>query len=265
MFSVAPKQVEPTIVPKKGRKNKEIALEHFEKSMEKIEGSVISIEAIIKMSDPTVIEMRKQLRVALREVKEVRKFLTKYKNIQYKPKRTRESHNTGLEKLRPISESMAIFAGSSLPQGEEWEYGVTQKSRYDVTNVLCAYIANNELRDPTNRTIITPDAKLKELLKVEDDIVLKYPTMQKYLKNCFEEVVAEPTTVPEDKEIKRGRKPKDKVVDEVKPVKKAPKKNKENNPPKAKTTKKKMKEIVEEESESEVEETTTTTTSKSKK
>lgn len=245
MFSVAPKQVEPTIVPKKGRKNKEIALEHFEKSMDKIEGSVTSIENIIKLSDPTVIEMRKHLRNALREVKDVKKFLVKYKNIQYKPKRTRESHNTGLEKLRPISENMALFASlCDLPQCNGWVYGETEKSRYDITNILCAYIKENELRDPDNRTIITPDAKLKELLQIDDDIVLKYPTMQKYLKNCFEEVV-EPPSPPEEKEIKRGRKPKEtkekesKVVEEAKQVKKSTKKDKENNPPKEKEVKEK--------------------------
>jgi hypothetical protein len=136
MFSVAPKQVESAMVPKKGRKNKEIAQEYFEKSMSKIEGSIIVIDAIIKLQDPTVVELRKQLRSALKEVKDIKKLLDKFKNIQYKPKRTRDSHNTGLEKLRPISENMALFAG--------WEYGVTQKSRYDVTNVLCAYIKENE-------------------------------------------------------------------------------------------------------------------------
>ena len=228
MFSVAPKQVESTIVPKKGRKNKEIAQEHFEKSLEKIEGSVVALDNIIKLQDPSVVEMRKQLRNALRDVKDVKKYLIKYKNIQYKPKRTRESHNTGLEKLRPISESMALFA--------DWEYGVTQKSRYDVTNILCSYIKENELRDPDNRTIILPDAKLKDLLQVEDGIVLKYPTMQKYLKNCFEEVVDE-ASPQEEKEVKRGRKPKETKEKEVKveetkqPAKKSTKKEKENNPP----------------------------------
>jgi chromatin remodeling complex protein RSC6 len=217
MFSFAPRQVEPTIIPKKGRKNKEIALEHFEKSMVKIEESVVAIESIIKLQDPTVIEMRKNLRNALREVKEVRKYLTKYKNIQYKPKRTRESHNTGLEKLRPISESMALFA--------DWECGKTQKSRYDVTNVLCSYIKENELRDPDNRTIIVPDAKLKELLQVEDEVVLKYPTMQKYLKNCFEEVVEEPQSDDKDAKQRGRKKESSKVVEEPKnqvkkPVKK---------------------------------------------
>lgn len=227
MFSVAPKHVELTIVPKKGRKNKEIALEHFEESIKKIEGLVKTLDTVIK--DQTTYEVRKPLRGvlrdALREVKDVEKLLVKFKKIQYKPKRTRESHNTGLEKLRPISESMALFAEGTLPECKDWEYGVTQKSRYDVTNLLCAYIKGNELRDPDNRTIITPDAKLKELLQLEDDIVLKYPTMQKYLKNCFEEVaVQQPAEVVEEKDNKRGRKVKEtKVVEEATPKKPAKK------------------------------------------
>lgn len=204
MFSVAPKHVELTIVPKKGRKNKEIALEHFEESMRKVEGLVKTLDAIIK--DQATYEVRKPLRGvlrdALREVKDVEKLLVKYKKIQYKPKRTRESHNTGLVKLRPISKSMALFAETQEWE-DEWKYGVTQKSRHEVYNLLCTYAKENELRDPDNKTIIVPDAKLKTLLQVPDDIVLKYPTMQQYLKNCFdtEEVVvdepkieAKPTT-----------------------------------------------------------------------
>lgn len=182
MFSFVPKQVphEMEIIPKRGQKNKEIALDCLNTSLEKIVDSVTNIKAIIKMQDLTPVEMRKNLRNLLKDINQVNTLLTKCKNIQYKTKRTRESHNTGLEKLRPISENMALFA--------DWEYGVTQKSRYDVTNLLCAYIKDNELRNPDNKTIIIPDAKLKKLLQLEDDIVLKYPTMQKYLKHCFEEV-----------------------------------------------------------------------------
>lgn len=236
MFSIIPKQVELTIVPKKGRKNKEIALEHFEKSMDKIEESVTIIDNIIKMTDPTVAEVRKNLRHALREVKEVKKFLTKYKNIQYKPKRTRESHNTGLEKLRPISENMALFANEcDLEQCQDWEYGTTQKSRYDVTNVLCSYIKENSLRDPSNKTIIMPDTKLKELLQIEDGIILKYPTMQKYLKNCFEEVVD--PLCEDNGENKRCRKIKDSKVAEEPKIKKTSNKNKVKKEPRNKKSK----------------------------
>jgi hypothetical protein len=236
MFAIAPKQVENTIIPKttKGRKNKEVAFQHFEKVVEKVENTLSMIEDIIKLQDTTVGEMRKQLRRGgLREIKEARKFLIKYKNIQYKPKRTRNSCNTGLQKLRPISENMALFAG--------WEYGVTQKSRRNVTNLLCEYIKTNELYDENNKSIIKPDAKLKELLQVEDDVILQYPTMQKYLKNCFEDIVEEVKDEPEeikplqkldDKKNKiKGKKEEDKEAENDK-LKKFIKKEKENNPPK---------------------------------
>lgn len=222
MFSITPTQVDSTIVPKKGRKNKEIALEYFNKSIDKTDNSIIMVENIIKTTDMGVVDMRKALRNILREVKDVKKSLTKYKNIQYKPKRTRESHNTGLEKQRPISESMALFASCcSLPQCEGWVHQETQKSRYDITNVLCAYIKENNLRDPTNRTIIIPDSNLRELLQLEEDVVLKYPTMQKYLKNCFDEVADEPLIITDEKEVKRGRKPKEIKPDEDLKSKKA--------------------------------------------
>lgn len=226
MFKTAPKQVEESLVEeapvKKGRKNKELAFEHFEKSVSKNETSIATIEVVLKMQDATVVEMRKKLREALRDAKEVRKYLGKFKNIQYKPKRVRVFHNTGLEKLRPISRKMAMFV-------DDWEYDSTQKSRYDVTNILCAYIKEHSLQDPSNGTIIVPDAKLRELLQVEDDVVLKYPTMQKYLKNCFEEVVAEPDGGADKDDIKRGRKPKEPKEPTKKEEKKAKKTGKKES------------------------------------
>lgn len=222
MFKFPPKQVEPTTIPKKGRKNKDIAKEHFDETLVILDKITELIDAGIKPQDITPVESRKQLRNILREVKEVKKLLNKYKNIQYKPKRTRGANNTGLEKLRPISENMAIFAN--------WEYGTTRKSRHDVTNALCAYIKDLNLRDPDNKTIITPDAKLKELLQLEDDVVLKYPTMQKYLKNCFEE---EPEPVEEEPK----KKIKEKVVEEPKSTKKVSKKEEVKTKPKPKPKK----------------------------
>jgi chromatin remodeling complex protein RSC6 len=242
MFAVAPKQVENIIVPKatKGRKNKEIAFQHFEKITELVESTLAILNAIIKLQDPTVKEMRQQLKNGVREAKETKKYVSKYRNIQYKPKRTRNSCNTGLQKLRPISENMALFAG--------WEYGVTQKSRRNVTNLLCEYIKTNELYDENNKSIIKPDAKLKELLQVEDDVILQYPTMQKYLKNCFEDIVEEAekeAEKPLQKLKNEDKKSKVKNEPEEDKLKKFIKKEKENNPPKtaskqaSKTTKSK--------------------------
>jgi chromatin remodeling complex protein RSC6 len=190
MFKITPKEVEPTIVQKKGRKNKELAKEHFDNAF-KISATLIgAVDHIIKQTTATPVEIRKMLRESLREVKNLNKSLIRYNNVHYRVKRTREFHNTGLEKLRPISKKMALFA--------DWEYGVTRKSRYDVTNLLCTYIKNNKLQNPDNKTIIIPDSKLKSLLMIKDEAVLKYPTMQKYLKNCFEEEL-EPYDDDDDK------------------------------------------------------------------
>lgn len=180
-------------VPKK-RKNKELAFEHFEKAVAKNDNAIAGMDALLKIQGATALDLRKKVREVIRESKEVRKYLKKYKNIQYKPKRVRVFQNTGLEKLRPISKNMALFV-------DDWEYGTTTKSRNDVTNVLCAYIKEHNLQDPSKGTIIRPDAKLKELLQVEDDVVLKYPTMQKYLKHCFNEPSAsEPTKIEDSSE-----------------------------------------------------------------
>jgi SWIB/MDM2 domain len=186
MFKTVPKQLDGEPLnpgQKKGRKNKEIAKEHFDKSMVSIFEIVAAIDDTIKKTDLTPIEIRKLLRVSLRKIKELRDDLVKYKNIQYKTKRVRKSHNTGLEKLRPISESMAEF-----DEEEKLEHGATRKSRHEVTKILCKYIKDNDLQDPNNRTIILPDNALKNLLQLDSKVVLRYPTMQKYLKHCFEDV-----------------------------------------------------------------------------
>ncbi|ABF82100.1 hypothetical protein MIV070L [Invertebrate iridescent virus 3] len=228
MFQTTPKQVKPTTVPKTGRKNADVAHEHFTNGTQKLEEALLKFEAILKPKekDQSIQEFRKQVRAVCKDAKDAKKFLEKYKNIRYRPKRTRESHNTGLEKPRMISEAMATFA--------DWEYGKTEKSRYDVTKYLCAYIKDNDLRDASNKTIILPDAKLKKLLQVDDSVVLKYPTMQKYLKHCFDEVVARapsPTTelgaaeLTDDqttaeeapKEVKKSRKPKEVAVPQPPP------------------------------------------------
>lgn len=190
---------EPTLILKRGKKNQDLAIEHISNLTTKID---LIIDGFGKILLPgfklqKVMDVRNEARVILREAKAARTLLVKYKNIQYKPKRVRTTHNTGLEKLRPISESMAVFSG--------WVYGKDQKSRYDVTKYLCDYIKKNELRDEVNKSIILPDSKLKELLQPDEDQKLTYPTMQKYLKNCFEEVVAESLPPPQQQDEKKKK------------------------------------------------------------
>ena len=185
MFSVTPKIIEPILVLKKGRKHKELAAEYFVKASSLVDTTIEKVDEVIKLQDAT--EMRKRLRNAIRELKESRKFLLKFKKTQYVNKRTKAAganNNTGFVKLRPISENMALFAN--------WEYGKVQKSRHEVYNYLTEYIKKNELEVPEYRRNIRADAKLKKLFNLNDtQDMITYTSMNQLLNNCFEKKVEE--------------------------------------------------------------------------
>lgn len=186
MFSVTPKIIEPVLVLKKGRKHKELAAEYFVKASSLVDTTIEKVDEVIKLQDATP-EMRKRLRNAIRELKESRKFLLKFKKTQYVNKRTKAAgtnNNTGFVKLRPISENMALFAN--------WEYGKVQKSRHEVYNYLTEYIKKNELEVPEYRRNIRADAKLKKLFNLNDtQDMITYTSMNQLLNNCFEKKAEE--------------------------------------------------------------------------
>ena len=194
MFSVTPKIIEPILVLKKGRKHKELAAEYFVKASSLVDTTIEKVDEVIKLQDAT--EMRKRLRNAIRELKESRKFLLKFKKTQYVNKRTKAAganNNTGFVKLRPISENMALFAN--------WEYGKVQKSRHEVYNYLTEYIKKNELEVPEYRRNIRADAKLKKLFNLNDtQDMITYTSMNQLLNNCFEKKVEEKKV--EEKKVK---------------------------------------------------------------
>ena len=61
----------------------------------------------------------------------------------------------------------------------------TEIARTDVTKALVAYIKENKLENEKNSKIIKPDAKLKYLLGINDEEVLTYFTIQKYMNKHF--------------------------------------------------------------------------------
>lgn len=97
----------------------------------------------------------------------------------------RNNENSGFRKPAQISADLAKFTGWSQKE---------PRCRVDVTKFICDYIREHKLQNPEDRRIILADSKLRSLLKLESDSVLKYPTLQKYLKNHFTKV-AEPATV----------------------------------------------------------------------
>ena len=209
MFSVTPKIIEPVLVLKKGRKHRELAAEYFVKASSLVDTTIEKVDEVIKLQD--ALEMRKRLRNAIRELKESRKFLLKFKKTQYVNKRTKAAgtnHNTGFVKLRPISENMALFAN--------WEYGKVQKSRHEVYNYLTEYIKKNELEVPEYRRNIRADAKLKKLFNLNDtQDMITYTSMNQLLNNCFEKKAEEKKA--EEKKAEEKKAEEEKV--KSKPVK----------------------------------------------
>ena len=209
MFSVTPKIIEPVLVLKKGRKHKELAAEYFVKASSLVDTTIEKVDEVIKLQD--AVEMRKRLRNAIRELKESRKFLLKFKKTQYVNKRTKAAgtnNNTGFVKLRPISENMALFAN--------WEYGKVQKSRHEVYNYLTEYIKKNELEVPEYRRNIRADAKLKKLFNLNDtQDMITYTSMNQLLNNCFEKKAEEKKA--EEKKAEEKKAEEEKV--KSKPVK----------------------------------------------
>lgn len=77
------------------------------------------------------------------------------------------------EKKMNISPEMAAFAG--------WDEN-SLHSRVEVTTVIWNYVKENDLRkDTKNQKEFRPDAKLRQLFNLSDEIeVISYPHIQKY-------------------------------------------------------------------------------------
>ena len=110
-------------------------------------------------------ELKALERKTAKELKVVQKL-----NSKRKQKKNRAP--SGFVKPSPISNELAEFLGK--PQGSEM-------ARTDVTREINQYIRANSLQDKENGRKINPDTKLKDLLKIPDDISLTYFNLQRYM------------------------------------------------------------------------------------
>jgi len=115
------------------------------------------------------------------------KLEIKVDNVENIVSRTREpaprskpiaTHRVPSGFVRPskISNELAMFLGK--PVG-------TEMARTDVSRLINSYIRNNNLQDPQNGRTINPDAKLRTLLKIDENDELTYFNLQKYMKHHF--------------------------------------------------------------------------------
>jgi upstream activation factor subunit UAF30 len=102
--------------------------------------------------------------------------MTKLMEKSTKKRKTNANKVSGFEKPTAISDELAKFVGEPIG---------TMLARTAVSKKIHEYVKSNNLQNPNNRRIITPDAKLKKLLKTTGTEELSYFNLQKYLKVHF--------------------------------------------------------------------------------
>jgi len=159
--------VRPT-TSRRGSSTREELEVAFESLLERISSQ---IEA--KKADKTHSMTLKTLRSLSSDIKRLR---TDSLRLTRKGKRNtnRASTNSGFQKPVSVSKGMSKFAG--------WDPKELH-SRVDVTKVICNYVKEHNLQNPSDRRQIIPDSKLSKLLaydsKTEEEPLTYYYLQRK--------------------------------------------------------------------------------------
>jgi len=115
------------------------------------------------------------LKANIKNITKISSRVSKNADKSSKRKKNTKSKPSGFEKPTPISDELAIFFGKELG---------SLMARTEVSKQIHDYVMQQKLQNAANRRIIHPDAKLKQLLNVNND-ELTYFNLQKYLKFHF--------------------------------------------------------------------------------
>jgi chromatin remodeling complex protein RSC6 len=115
------------------------------------------------------------LKANIKNITKISSRVSKNADKSNKRKKNTKSKPSGFEKPTPISDELAVFFGRELG---------SLMARTEVSKQIHDYVMQQKLQNAANRRIIHPDAKLKQLLNVNND-ELTYFNLQKYLKFHF--------------------------------------------------------------------------------
>jgi len=126
---------------------------------------IVSLALLIK-------DIQSSIKPVLKEHDKLRKIVER---IQKKRDNARKSPS-GFAKPNKISDELCDFIG--VPHG-------TEKSRTDITRYINAYVKEHNLNKPTNRRIILPDDKLKNILKINNEEEVTFFILQRLISHHF--------------------------------------------------------------------------------
>lgn len=125
------------------------------------------------------------LKANIKNITKISSRVSKNADKSSKRKKNTKSKPSGFEKPTPISDELAVFFGKELG---------SLMARTEVSKQIHDYVMQQKLQNAANRRIIHPDAKLKQLLNVNND-ELTYFNLQKYLKFHFKKEAVAPVAV----------------------------------------------------------------------
>jgi len=108
--------------------------------------------------------------------KTVKKEIKQFKKEAVKKQNKGNRKPSGFAAAAPISDDLCDFMGK--------EHG-TNIARTEVTKFICSYIKDNSLTTDSNNKVIVPDNKLKNLLGTNDDTVITYFNIQRFMNKHF--------------------------------------------------------------------------------
>ncbi|GAF95463.1 unnamed protein product [marine sediment metagenome] len=109
--------------------------------------------------------------------KTVKKEIKQHKREVVKKQQSKANKKpSGFAQASLVSKDLSDFLGR--------EPGATV-ARTEVTKFVCNYIRQNALTNEENKRVIKPDVKLKSLLGVDDDTVVTYFNIQRFMNRHF--------------------------------------------------------------------------------
>ena len=128
----------------------------------------------------TLSSFKSQISMLSAQVKALEKSVKKQmKQLEREAQKNKNKGNrkaSGFAVPSKISKDLCKFMGK--PEGSEM-------ARTEVTKYIIQYIKDNELPDKTNKKIIKPNNKLKNLLKLNKGDEVTYFNLQKYMNKHF--------------------------------------------------------------------------------